>query len=263
MAPLNLLLIGWGVMILVMLLLYLIQRKTNDAGIVDAGWAAGLGMLAIFYAIMADGDQVNRILVGILASLWGVRLAGYLLKNRVLAPSEDGRYQMLREQWGEKAQLYLFLFFQIQAFWAVLFSLPFLPVAFNQSQLHPALIGAALLIWIISVGGETLADWQLARFRARPENQGKTCRFGLWKYSRHPNYFFEWLHWFTYILLAIGSPFFWVSFSGPVVMIIFLYKITGIPYTEKRALVSRGEDYRQYQQTTSAFIPWFPKREGI
>ncbi|MFC1782801.1 DUF1295 domain-containing protein [Planctomycetota bacterium] len=248
-------------MVLVMILLYLIQRKTHDAGIVDAGWAAGVGMLAIFYAIRADGDQVTRVLLGVLAGLWGVRLAGYILKNRVLAPSEDGRYQMLREKWGEKAQFYLFCFFQIQAFWAVLFAIPFLPVAYNQNPLHPGLIGAALVIWFIAVGGETLADWQLARYRAQSENLGKTCRVGLWKYSRHPNYFFEWLHWFTYVFLAIGSPYVWVSFFGPVIMLIFLYKITGIPYTEKRALLSRGEDYRQYQQTTSAFIPWFPKKE--
>jgi steroid 5-alpha reductase family enzyme len=141
-----------------------------------------------------------------------------------------------------------------------MFSVPFLVVAYNSSPGLTFFDVLGILVWIVAVGGEALADRQLAKFRANPANRGKTCRAGLWKYSRHPNYFFEFTHWFAYILLGAGSSYYWVTFFGPAIMLLFLYKVTGIPYTEKQALLSRGEDYREYQRTTSAFIPWFPKK---
>jgi steroid 5-alpha reductase family enzyme len=104
-----------------------------------------------------------------------------------------------------------------------------------------------------------LADRQLARFKRRPESRGKTCREGWWRYSRHPNYFFEWLHWWSYVLLAAGSPWWVLTLIGPALMLLFLFKVTGIPATEAQASVSRS-DYAEYRRTTSAFIPWFPKR---
>ena len=260
MGPWQAILIGWAVVAAIMLFSWIIQRRTRNAGIVDVVWAAGVGGLAAFYAAVASGAPARRVLLAALAGTWSIRLAGYLLLNRVMGKPEDGRYQMLRQDWGDKAQAFFFAFFQIQAVWAVMFSVPFLPVVYRQGPLG-VLDGAAVAIWLVAIGGEMLADRQLARFRAHPENRGKTCRVGLWRYSRHPNYFFEWIHWFTYVILAIGSPYWWVALAGPIVMLLFLYKVTGIPYTEKRALQSRGDDYRRYQQTTSPFIPWFPKRE--
>ena len=111
------------------------------------------------------------------------------------------------------------------------------------------------------MAGESIADRQLAAHRNNPSNQGKTCRNGLWRYSRHPNYFFEWLHWFSYAFLTVGLGAGWVmaSLAGPVVMLVFLYRVTGIPYTEAQALRTRRADYVEYQRTTSAFIPLPPK----
>jgi steroid 5-alpha reductase family enzyme len=257
----QIILFGWAGMALVMLVFYFVQRRTENAGIVDFVWAAGVGALAVFYAAKASGDLERRVLLAALAGTWSLRLAAYLLVNRVWGKPEDGRYQMLRRNWGEKAQVFFFAFFQIQALWAVMFSIPFLPAAYGRRGLDVQDY-LAIAVWLVAVGGESLADWQLARFRADPIGRGKTCRVGLWRYSRHPNYFFEWIHWFTYVFLAFGSPYWWVALMGPVVMLLFLYKVTGIPYTEKRALESRGEDYRRYQETTSPFIPWFPKREN-
>ncbi len=97
---------------------------------------------------------------------------------------------------------------------------------------------------------------------APPANRGRTCRRGLWRYSRHPNYFFEWLHWWAYALIAWGAAFVWVTVAAPFVMLVFVLFISGIPPTEARALASRGEDYRRYQRETSAFFPWFPKAEA-
>jgi steroid 5-alpha reductase family enzyme len=244
-----------------MVLFYLIQLKTRNATLVDVAWAAGVGLTSCFYATTGTGDAGRRIMLAILAGTWGFRLACYLIL-RSLGKPEDGRYAMLRSKWGASGALNFFLFYQAQASWVVLFSIPFLIVTHNVRELWAWHDLAALVIWITAIAGESCADWQLNRFRADSTNQGKTCREGLWKYSRHPNYFFEWLHWLTYVFLAIGSSWWWISLSGPVVMLLFLYKVTGIPYTEKRALQSRGEDYHRYQRTTSAFIPWFPKKDS-
>ena len=252
------LLLGLAAMSLMQLLLYLFQRARRDATIVDAGWAFGIGLLALFYAVVADGDPRRRLLLAVLAGLWSFRLTGHLMR-RVLAPEEDGRYRMLREKWGEKAQAYFAVFFQVQAGLSVLFSIPLLVVARNPQPAFTVWDGLGVLVWVVAVAGESTADAQLARFLADPANRGKTCDRGLWRYSRHPNYFFEWLHWWAYVFLAVGAPWSGMALAGPALMLLFLYKLTGIPYTEQRALASRGENYREYQRRTSAFIPWFPK----
>jgi steroid 5-alpha reductase family enzyme len=114
---------------------------------------------------------------------------------------------------------------------------------------------AAGAIWL-----EARADKELLEFRSSNRKPGEILATGVWSWSRHPNYFFEWLHWFTYVFLAVGSHLFPLSLFGPVVMLVFLYRVSGIPWTEAQALRSRGEDYRRYQQEVSAFIPWPPKR---
>lgn len=255
-------LFGWLGMALMMAVLYGVARVNKNAGIVDAGWATGLAILAVFYALAADGLAARRLLLAVLAGFWGIRLGSYLFFNRFLGKPEDGRYRELRNRWGDRAERNLFLFFQFQASWDVLFSLPFLAVVFNEKPTLDAFDLVGVLVWGAAVLGETTADRQLSGFRARPENRGRVCNQGLWRYSRHPNYFFEWVHWFAYIFLAVGSPFWWLTLLGPLLMGVFLLKITGIPYTELQSLKSKGEAYREYQRTTSAFIPWFPKESA-
>jgi len=257
--PVILLLLAWFGMALIMVALWLVERKIKDASHVDVAWAAGLGLIATFYSINGTGDLNRRILLAVIVSVWSFRLAGYLLFNRVIGKPEDGRYIELRRKWGKLAARKFFVFFQFQAVIDAAFSIPFLVVAFNR---HPGLrifdyIGASIVG--IAILGESLADRQLARFRSSSKNHGKTCRQGLWQYSRHPNYFFEWVHWFAYPLLAWGSTYFGFTLLGPILMWYFLFKITGIPPTEERALKTRV-DYRDYQRTTSMFIPWFPKK---
>ena len=115
----------------------------------------------------------------------------------------------------------------------------------------------------MAIGGESVADAQLHRFRSQPSNAGRTCSQGLWNYSRHPNYFFEWLHWFSYVAWALPYDWGWLSLMAPVVMFYLLFSVTGIPYAEKRALLNRGDEYRTYQKRTHAFFPFFHKTAHI
>ena len=260
MSPLPLLLGTWLGGAALMAVLWLVQQRRRDAGIADVGWAAGLALAAVVFAVAGPGDAARRALMATLAGLWGLRLAWHLLADRVLGSEEDGRYRRMREHWGQRAALNFFPFFQAQALFIALFCVPFLSVAFNA---RPALTPwdlLAIAVFSVSVVGETAADRQLRRFRRNPANRVKACRDGLWRFSRHPNYFFEWLHWWTYVLLGVGSPWWADTHLGPVLMLQFLFRLTGIPYTEQQALVTRGSDYREYQRTTSVFIPWFPKR---
>jgi steroid 5-alpha reductase family enzyme len=234
------------------------QRRRSNAGIVDVLWAAGLGGAAISLALVGQGAAVPRAMLAVLGGLWGARLATHLWR-RVDSEPEDGRYRHLRAHW-QGDQRKLFGFFQFQALLVGLFSLPFLAAAWNPREGVSVWTGIGVTVWVISVLGESVADRQLARFRADPSNSGRTCRMGLWRFSRHPNYFFEWLHWMTYVALAVGSPLFGLSLIGPVLMYVFLRWVSGIPFTEAQALRNRGEDYRLYQQQTPIFFPWFPKR---
>jgi steroid 5-alpha reductase family enzyme len=247
----------WVFAVLMMSLGWLWQRARANAGIIDVLWAGGLAVSAVFFALSGDGAAWPRVILAALGGLWGARLATHLW-TRVRGEPEDGRYRNLRVHWGG-SQFKFFLFFQFQASLMVLFSLPFLAVGRNPHEFGSwMLIG--IMIWLVSVIGESIADRQLARFRANQANHGRTCRDGLWRYSRHPNYFFEWLHWFAYVWLALGSPVAWLAWAGPAVMYVFVRWISGIPYVETQALRSRGDDYRAYQRSTSMLIPWYPKR---
>jgi steroid 5-alpha reductase family enzyme len=174
---------------------------------------------------------------------------------------EDGRYLALKEAWGPAAPRKMLWFFMFQAVAASLFSLPMLMAANNPSPFG-ILDYAALVVAVIAVTGESVADHQLQRFREGPGNRGRTCRSGLWRYSRHPNYFFEWLHWFVYALFALSAPWGWLTLLAPAAMLHFILNVTGVPPTEQQALKSRGDDYRAYQRETSVFFPWFPRNLG-
>jgi len=241
-------------------LLWAYQLKSRDAGIVDVGWTFSLGILAAWYLFTGKGDPTRASILNGLIILWSLRLGFYLLFNRIIGKEEDGRYKALRAHWGEKAHFNFFLFFQAQALLAVFLSLPVLFISNDLKTFGGAGDIIAVTLIVISIVGESIADNQLANWRKNPVNKGRTCRAGLWRYSRHPNYFFEWLHWWFYVAATIHLSYGWLSLSLPALMLFFLLRVTGIPYTELQAVKSRGDDYREYQRTTSAFIPWFPKK---
>lgn len=233
------------------------ERAHRNAGIVDVLWTTGMGLPAVFLAAIGPGAALPRILLAVLAGAWALRLAMHLWR-RVRGEDEDGRYRHLRAHWKDSGPAFL-LFFLGQAVVVLLFALPFAAVAANPVEGFSAWTALGVAVWLLAVGGESVADRQLARFRADPRNRGRTCDTGLWRFSRHPNYFFEWLHWFTYVFLSVGSPLHLLSWAGPVLMYLFLRYLSGIPWTEAQALRTRGDDYRRYRERTPMLFPWFPR----
>jgi steroid 5-alpha reductase family enzyme len=253
--------IGAAILGVMMLLLWRLQQRLRNAGYVDIGWAYGLGILGILYAWLGQGNAVRRWALAAMVLVWSLRLGTHLLK-RIAGHPEEGRYVELRKKWRKSASWKFLIFFEAQAVLDVLLSLPLLLVCVDASD---TALGpwqwSGIALWLIAVAGESLADAQLAAFkrRARP---GEVCRNGLWNYSRHPNYFFEWLVWMGWAIFAITSPWGWLGFASPALMLLFLFRVTGIPATEAQSLRSKGDAYRAYQRTTSAFFPWPHRQKG-
>lgn len=237
-----------------MLALWFAQRRSGNAGIVDVAWGANIGVAAVAWAALGDGWAPRRILVAALVGLWSARLTWHLWQ-RVVGEEEDGRYAWMRSEYGGGFDRFMLWFFQAQAVLAWALSLPVAVIAANESVGWRVQDGLAVALFVVSIAGEAVADRQLAAWRGDPENRGRTCRAGLWRYSRHPNYFFEWLHWCVYPLLALGQPWGWVLWLAPAVMLFLVVKVTGIPPTEAQSVRSRGDDYRAYQRETNAFFP--------
>ncbi len=239
-----------------------VQLRRRDAGLVDAVWSGSFAAVAVFLALTTPGDPARRVLIAVLVATWSLRLAAHLVADRLTGEvEEDGRYRRLREEKGDDFPRWLFWFDQAQGLSVVLLAIPLRLALANETPLGPLDLVAAALI-VTSIAGESIADRQLARFRRDPANRGRVCRDGLWRYSRHPNYFFEWLHWLAYPLWAFGAPYGAVAWLAPAAMLLLILKVTGVPPTEEQALRSRGEAYRDYQRTTNAFFPWFPREDG-
>lgn len=249
--------IGLTLAITAFAIVWAICVKVKNYGFLDVAWSYSVLILAPIYAWLGSGDPLRKWLAAAIGALWSFRLGTYLLR-RVLRhhPEEDCRYQTLRRDWPGPGRF--LVFFELQAVIAVIFSLPFLLASINPAP------GLAIVEWIglavafAALIGEATADAQMKRFKADPANRGEVCQAGWWRYSRHPNYFFESMVWWGFFVFALGSPHGWITVVCPLLMLWFLFQVTGIPLTEKHAVESKGEAYRQYQLTTSAFIPWFP-----
>lgn len=214
--------------------------------------------MGVLYALVGSADGTTRLIVGLISGCWGFRLGLHLYLRNAGKP-EDSRYRKLRIQWGQMADRRMLHFFIFQAVAASLLSLGMWAVCWQSEAIYPFQMITACGLALISLIGEAMADSQLERFRSDPENKGKVCRKGLWGWSRHPNYFFECLHWPCYTILAWGTPMVWISFIPPLVMAWLLLKVSGIPMNEAEAAAKRP-DYAEYIRTTSAFIPFPPRR---
>jgi len=239
-----------------MAVLWYFAWQKNRIDVIDIGWALGIAFCALLYTLTAYEISYRNILISLLALFWALRLS-WLLVSRIKHNPEDPRYAQYRTLWGNKAKekfLYLFVF---QGFLSFILSLAIFAALSPKSNGFNLVDYLGLAIFIIAFFLESLSDKQLTAWKKDPQNKGKVCRAGLWNYSRHPNYFFEWLKWWSYVIFASQGNLWWLSFIGVGVMYYLLVYVTGIPPSEKRSLESRGEEYRQYQKEVNAFVPWF------
>lgn len=253
-------LIGWGASAALLAVLYLWQRRTRDATAVDAGWGASLVVCALLYAALAPGSLAQRLAIALPVGLENLRIAS-LVRNR-LGKGEDSRYRELRRRWRARGreQRTFAIFFQAQALLAALLSVPALLASFDRHGSLSAVQWAGVALWIAAASLESTADRQLAAFKAAGE--GGVMDRGLWRYSRHPNYFFQSLTWVAYALIAVAAPWGWLAFLAPALILFLVLFVTGVPPAEESSLRSRGDAYRRYQARTSVFVPWPPKRSS-
>lgn len=274
--PPILLLVAAGLVfvILEMTLTWVLARRLRNYGIVDVVWSLGFAPLVLLFLALAarrfhdakldafpEWNVPRAVVLSAMVVLWSLRLGWHLfVRVKSHHPVEDVRYAKLRTDWGSGADRRMYGFFLLQGALQVLLALPFAWVALDDSPTSgPAGLGLTgvigLILWVGGLAGESIADAQLARFRRDPANRGRVCQAGLWAFSRHPNYFFEWLVWVGYAVFASGAPWGWTGWLSPLLMLHFLLNVTGIPMTEELSVKSKGDAYRDYQRTTNAFFP--------
>ncbi len=252
-------LLGLAGIMVMMILLWLISIPIKNVSIVDIFWGLGFVLSASIFYVFADGNEVRKLLVLGLAGIWGIRLSIYLAW-RNLGKGEDFRYQKFRQDYGPHRYWWVSFFqvFLLQGLLMWLVSAPLLGGQFYSNS-DPGLPDAAgVLIWLIGFIFEAGGDFQLARFKSNPANRGKLLKTGLWRFTRHPNYFGDAAIWTGFGLISMGAGSY-LPVLGSVIMIVLIIKVSGVAMLEKTLLQTKP-DYQEYARKTSSFIPWFPKK---
>jgi steroid 5-alpha reductase family enzyme len=254
----NLALVSLVVVCTVMFIVWIWATSISNYSIVDVFWALNFSLISVTLFFLGNGTELRKIIACSLLICWSLRL-GLYLTNRVFSHlnEEEGRYKQLRNEWKNNLNLKFFFFFQSQALSNVFLAIPFIIICSNTKPAISAIEYIGALLWLISIIGEGVADYQLKQFKGNPENKGKVCSVGLWHYSRHPNYFFQLMIWISVLIFALPSQYGWVAVICPLSIAYLIFKVTGIPMTEGQSIRSKGDLYRAYQRSTSVFIPWF------
>lgn len=240
------------------------QQRTGNSGWVDAIWTFGLGLVGTLSAVMPLSNSVpgRQLAVASIVAAWSLRL-GLHIASRTAGISDDPRYAQLIRGWGPDARRRMYWLLQKQALVTIPLAASIFLAAHNPAPGFRLQDALAASVMIVAIVGEAMADRQLRAFRSVPANRGKVCDVGLWRWSRHPNYFFEWLGWLSYPLMAIdlggGYAVGWLAVAGPVCMYWLLAHVSGVPPLEEHMLRSRGDAYRAYQARTSVFFPMPPR----
>jgi steroid 5-alpha reductase family enzyme len=248
---------------ILMALAWVVQQRTGNSGWVDTIWTFAVGLVGAggaLWPVTGNAPNSRQWLVAGLVAIWSLRL-GLHIAVRSAAIADDPRYAAFAREWGANSARRMFTFLQNQAFGSIplVFAI-FVAAHFPQASLR-AQDYVGVLILFIGIAGEALADAQLESFRNKGDNKGRVCDVGLWRWSRHPNYFFEWFCWLAYPVIALSSDYPWdypwglASLLAPVFMYWILVHVTGIPPLEEQMLRSRGDRYRAYQARTSKFFP--------
>jgi steroid 5-alpha reductase family enzyme len=253
----------------IMCLAWFFWCRTRNSGWVDTTWTFGLGAVGLAGALSAsliNAPSARQVLVAALIALWSARL-GLHIAQRSAGVTDDPRYAKMISDWGSGAMAQMFLLLQKQGLVSIPLALSMVLAAFNPMTAlrFQDWLGAAVLL--IGIGGEALADYQLRQFRADRAKRGSVCDVGLWGWSRHPNYFFEWFGWLAYPLFAIdlggGNPWGYAAIAAPICMYWLLVHISGIPPLEAHMLERRSDEFRAYQQRTNAFFPAPPRAMAV
>lgn len=241
-----------------------VQQRTGNSGWVDTIWTFGLGLIGTLAALipLSNSVPVRQVLVAGIVFAWSLRL-GLHIASRTARISDDPRYAELIRGWGPDARRQMYWLLQKQALVTIPLAASIFLAAHNPAPGFRLQDALAVCVMIVAIAGEAAADRQLRAFRSLPGNHSKVCDVGLWRWSRHPNYFFEWLGWLAYPLMAIdlggGYAVGWVAVAGPVCMYWLLAHVSGVPPLEEHMLRSRGDAYRAYQARTSVFFPMPPR----
>ncbi|MCW8408035.1 DUF1295 domain-containing protein [Legionella sp. PATHC035] len=241
-----------------MSLMWGLYRLLKNPSVVDVSWSLGLMVSGLIYLGLTP-LSFRTLIIGSLLILWALRLAFYLWYTRIRKGHVDKRYIELSANWKISPSLGFFLNFQLQGLLILIISSVFLLI--SQAGLTHITMIDILAFCMVTVGimGETTADLQLQRFKTR--HKGEVCNQGLWNYSRHPNYFFDWLSWMGFALFAVQSNNGYLSLLSPLMLYVIFTRMTG-PMTERGSIKSRGQKYLEYQKQTSMFFPWFKKKSG-
>ncbi len=239
-----------------MSLIWLWYRITNNPSVVDVGWALGLTLSGLIY-LGQSSLSIRTVILGSALLMWGIRLAGYLWWTRIRQKHIDKRYTAISQSWTVKKPLGFFINFQLQGLFIFMVSISWYFISLSPAT-HINLIDLiGLIFFIFALGLESLADLQLQQFKKN--HPGQVCNQKLWRLSRHPNYFFEWLIWSSFTLFSLTAPYGLLSLFSPLALYVIMAFIT-IPITERESLKSKGEAYLEYQSKTPAFFPkisWF------
>ncbi|HAU0888170.1 TPA: DUF1295 domain-containing protein [Legionella pneumophila] len=247
-----------AIIFLHMCLIWLWYRYTNNPSVVDVGWASGLTLAGLIY--LNNQEFSLRSLLLVLALLaWGIRLGGYLWWTRIRLKKIDKRYLALSNDWKLAKPLGFFLNFQLQGVLICLVSIPWYFSSLETQTTLNLLDGLALMIFLTALILETVADNQLQDFKKN--YPGKVCNQKLWRYCRHPNYFYEWLVWCSFTLFALSAPYGWIAIISPLTLYLIMTKITA-PMTEQGSIESRGNLYIEYQKVTPMFFPKWLKNNS-
>ncbi len=252
---------GWAIAAGLQVLLWLVAQRTKNAAIVDLGWAFSFTLIAASFALRTSLPAAGWLPILIVTCAWSLRLTGYLLSRGAATGPEEGRYVELRRKWSPHAARNFFVFFQAQALLSGVLALAFV-IPFIELPVRPLFIYIGAATSALALLGETVADAQLARFKR--EHKGKVCDVGLWSWSRHPNYFFEWCVWIGHAVtaLAFPLPFALLALIPQAIILASIFGVTGIPPTEAQSLRSKGDVYRDYQKRVSRFVPMPPNSRG-
>jgi len=253
-------LIGLGAAVIVMLAAWLLSLLRRDASVIDGFWGSGFVVLTWLYWALTDGTAGRRFLLVILVTVWGCRLSMHIIR-RNWGEAEDYRYREMRDRHGARFPLVsLFTVFLLQGGLMWLLSVPLLQAVSARAEIG-LLDFTGLAMFLVGLFFESVGDLQLARFRADPGNRGKVMRTGLWRYTRHPNYFGDAVVWWGFFLIALATPgSAWMVFS-PILMTFFLLRVSGVVMLEKKLVETRPK-YADYVATTSAFFPWIPGKRS-